>query len=260
MRKKLATFNFTLCLLCLADSCVAQDDSDQTIPILESRHRLDFSLVYLDSNLDDSLNAELVYAYNFTPKTNFSVSVSYLDSRLNQEGGSGIGDTSLTFSWSPYMPISVGPWVPRRIGTGIGLVLPTGDAADGRSVDATVIAPFLGLVIPVTESLFIYPSMSYMGSFDQTITGEDLSLGVVDVGAGWVSTSGVFLNAYIAWVKDFEVGKTYLNTELSLGMSFSDNWSASIAWDLTEFFIPGTIVDFKGHLERQFAFSLHYNF
>ena len=239
---------------------MAQDDSDQTIPMLESRHRLDFSLIYLDSNLDDSLSAEFGYAYSFTAKTNISVAVSYLDSRLDVEGGRGFGDTSLAFSWAPYTPLSVGPWVPRKIGTGIGVVLPTGDAADGRSVDATVITPFLGLVIPVTESLFIYPSMTYMGSVDQTIIGKDLSLGVVDVGAGWVSTSGVFLNAFIAWVKDFEVGETHLNTELSLGMSFSDNWSASIEWDETEFFIPGTIVDFKGHPERQFAFSLHYNF
>ena len=240
--------------------CVAQDDSDSLASLLESRHRLDFSLVYLDSTLDDSLNASLAYAYNFTEKTNFSVAVSYLDSRLDLAGGSGIGDTSLTFSWAPFTPISVGPWVPRRIGTGVGVILPTGNAGDGRSLDSVIVSPFLGLVVPVTESFYIYPTLMFMGSVDETIIDEDLRLGVIEVGAGWVSARGVFINGYISWIKDYEVEETYLNTRLSLGMNFSAKWSASLDWDDTDFFIPGTIVGVKGKLERQFAINLHYNF
>lgn len=173
---------------------------------------------------------------------------------------SGIGDTSLTFSWTPLTPISVGPWVPRRIGTGVGVILPTGNAGDGRSVDSVVVTPFLGLVLPVTESFYIYPMLMFMGSVDKTIIDEDLRLGVIEVGAGWISARGVFLNGYLSWIKDYEVGETYLNTRLSLGMNFSAKWSASLDWDNADFFMPGTIVDVKGKLERQIAINLHYNF
>ena len=155
MRKKLAASSFTLYLLFLAGSCVAQEDSDPLKPVMEARHRLDFSLVYLDSIIDDSLNAQFAYSYSMTPRTNVSVAISYLDARLDKAGGSGIGDTNFVFSWAPTMPITVGPWVPRKVGSGIGVILPTGDASDFRSLDATVLMPFLGLVYPVTESFFI---------------------------------------------------------------------------------------------------------
>ena len=260
MRKKITVFSFTLYLLFLAGSCVAQEDSDSLKPVMESRHRLDFSLVYLDSIIDDSLNAQLAYSYSMTPKTNVSVSISYLDARLDKVGGRGIGDTSFVFSWAPTVPITVGPWVPRKLGSGVAVILPTGEASDARSLDATVLAPFLGLVYPVTESLYIYPALTYMGSVDKTITGEDLSIGLVDLGAGWVFNNGIFINAYVAWIKDFETDETYLNTELSLGWSFSTHWSASIDWDTTDYFVPGTIVDVKGRIDGQWGFNLHYNF
>jgi len=80
------------------------------------------------------------------------VSISYLDARLDKAGGRGIGDTSFVFSWAPTVPITVGPWVPRKLGSGVAVILPTGKASDARSLDATVLAPFLGLVYPVTES------------------------------------------------------------------------------------------------------------
>jgi hypothetical protein len=76
---------------------------------MASRHRLDFSLNYLESAFDDSLGTTLGYAYSLTQKTNISATVSYLDSRLDKEGGSGFGDTSLAFSWAPAVNISVAP-------------------------------------------------------------------------------------------------------------------------------------------------------
>ena len=127
------------CFLCLsAGNCFAQDDSDSSAELKVSRHRLDFSLNYMKAVIDDSLGLSLGYAYNLTPKTNISASVTYLDSRIDKDGGSGIGDTSLAFSWTPAVNLSVAPWVPKRIGTGLGVLLPTGDAADGRSLKATV--------------------------------------------------------------------------------------------------------------------------
>lgn len=239
---------------------MAQENSDPLKPILESRHRLDFSLVYLDSISDDSLNATLGYAFKLTPNANISAEISYLDSNVDLPGGSGIGDTSLSFSWAPSVPLTVGPWVPRKLGSGIGLILPTGNASNSRSIDSVVIAPFLGLVYPVCDHFFIYPSLTYMWSVDKTITGKDLSVGLIDIGAGCIFNNGVFVNAYIAWIKDFEVDETYLNTELSLGWNFSANWSASVDYDNSEYFVPGTIVDVNGRVERQWGLNLHYNF
>ena len=99
-----------------------------------------------------------------------------------------------------------------------------------------------------------------MRSVDHLITGEDLELGIVDAGVGWVSPSGFFINAFVSWVRDFEVDETYLNTALSLGMVFSDNWSASIDYDNTDYFVPGSFVEPEGRLEKTLSFNLFYNF
>jgi len=99
-----------------------------------------------------------------------------------------------------------------------------------------------------------------MWSVDKTITGNDLSLGSIDIGAGWIFNNGVFVNAYVAWIKDFEIDETFVNAALSLGWNFSIRWSASIGYDDTNYFVPGAIVEVQGGLVRQWALNLHYNF
>jgi hypothetical protein len=239
---------------------MAQDENEQTDEILASRHRLDFSLSYLSTFLDDSLSAEFAYTYSLTANTNVSGSISYLDSRLNLGGGSGFGDTSLTFSWAPTVPISAAPWVPRQAGTGLSLILPTGNPADGRSMDATVITPFLGLVYPVTDSFVLYPTLAYTWSVDKIVTGDKLSIGVADLGIGWISSKGFWVTIYAALVRDFEIDESYINTAISVGMVFSNNWGASIDFNNTDYFIPGTVPGFAGQIDHETSLNLHYNF
>ena len=249
-----------LLLALVAEQCAAQDEEEQQSTIMESRHRLDFSIAYLDTFLDDSLSGAIGYTYSLTPNTNIGGSISYLDSRFDQDGGAGIGDTSLTLSWAPAVANSVQPWVPRRVGTGLSVILPTGDPVDGRSLDATVIAPFLGLVYPVYESFFIYPSLSYYRSIDKIFTGADLNIAVADLGVGWVSSKGVWVNLYAALVRDFEIDEGYLNTAISVGMVFSKNWGASIDYNDTNYFVPGAVPGVAGQINHETSLNLHYNF
>ena len=242
------------------EPCVAQDESEQDSAEIQSRHRLDLTLTYLDSFLDDSLAGSFGYTYSLTTNTNLSGSISYLDSRFDQEGGSGFGDTSLTFSWAPGVPISADPWVPDQIGTGLSIIIATGNPSDGRSLDATVITPFLGLVFPVTESFFLYPSLAYTRSIDHLVTGTDLNIGIADLGIGWVSSKGLWVNVYAALVRDFEIDESYLNTAISVGMVFTENWGASVDWNNTDYFVPGTVPGLAGNIEHEISLSLHYNF
>jgi hypothetical protein len=251
------------CLLFLAlfaGQCLAQDENEQESAIMESRHRLDFSIAYLDTFLDDALSGAIGYTYSLTSNTNIGGSISYLDSRFAEDGGAGIGDTTLTFSWAPRVAISVQPWVPRRVGTGLSVILSTGDPSDGRSLDANVIVPFLGLVFPVTESFTIYPSLSYYRSLDKIVTGNHLNIGVADLGVGWVSSKGIWVNVYVALVQDFEIDDGYLNTAISVGMAFSERWGASIAYGDTNYFVPGAEPGIAGQINHETSLNLHYNF
>jgi len=96
-----------------------------------SGHRLDFSYIDIDSRFYNSSIWGLGYAYSLTPKTNLAVSVPVLDLDTHRDHNFGIGDTSVSSSWTPLQPVSVRPWVPRQVGTGIEITLPTGDPDSG---------------------------------------------------------------------------------------------------------------------------------
>ena len=251
---------FTALLWLLAGSCFAQNNSDQAENLMASRHRLDFSVSYMESFVDNSLDASLAYTYNLTLKTNISATVNYLDSRLGKEGSAGFGDTSLAFSWAPTVDLSVAPWVPRKIGTGLGVVLPTGDASDGRSLDSTILVPFVGLVFPLKDTIFLYPTFTYLWSADKIITGEDVRIGVADLGAGWVSPQGFWITVYSAIVRDFVADDSHFNYQVSLGVPISKQWSGSVDYVDSDFFLPGSDSDFGEAIDKKFALSLHFNF
>jgi hypothetical protein len=83
---------------------------------------------------------------------------------------------------------------------------------------------------------------------------------VVDVGVGWVSARGVWLRLYAAWIRDFEADKDHFNNAVSVGMTFSQNWGASIDYDDTGFFVPGLTLNAGNHADKQVSLNLHYNF
>ena len=251
---------FACFLLMLAGNCFAQDDSDPSEELMASRHRLDFSLNYLDSAFDDSLNASLGYAYSLTQNTNISATVSYLDSRLDEEGGSGFGDTSLTFSWAPAVNLSVAPWVPRKIGTGLGIILPTGDATDGRGLKSTILIPFVGLVFPFKDTFYLYPTLTYLWSADKIITDEDIRIGVIDLGVGWISPRGFWITVYAAIVRDFDADDSHFNNQVSLGMTLSERWSGSFDFVDSDYFLPGNNTQPGDAFDKQYVLSLHFNF
>jgi len=173
--------------------------------------------VFLNSGVSDSLSAELGYAYSLTPSANLSASLSYLDSQLDSVFGAGIGDPTLTFSRAPGVDISISPWVPRQIGTGISMILPTGKTSEGHSLGATVVAPFVGLVFPIGDSFSIFPGAMYMRSLDKTFTGKDLDLAVLDLGGGWLSSKGTWIRLYVALIRDLKSDESYYNSAISVG-------------------------------------------
>lgn len=244
----------------LAFPCQAQQDNSDSGQTVPSHHRLDFGLIYLDSSAEDSINVELSYAYNFSSDSNISATISYLDTSVDKKGGEGFGDTALNFSWSPFTPLSVGPWVPKKIGTGVTVVLPTGDEKKGLGTGTTIIMPSLGFAYGLTDTFYLFPALVYGRSMDHIANGKDFDVGWIDLGAGWTLADRYWIRLYAAWIKDFEADDTHLNTALSLGVLFSERWSASFDYSNTDFFIPGTVPAPGLEPDDQYSFNLHYNF
>lgn len=236
-----------------------QDEAGQDVT--GSRHRADLSLVFHDGLDANSFSGLFEYTYNLGPRSNLGVLVPYLDSKLDEPGGTGVGDVSLTWSWAPFVSVSAAPWIPRRVGSGISLTLPTGNASDLRGLDATILTPFVGLVVPIGATRFsVFPSFTYSHSMGSVSTGEDLRVGTADLGINWLGEAGWWVTVYCTYIKDFESSKTYLNKAISVGRSFGKGWGLSIDLSESEFFLPGENVPGTRSYERDLIVNLHYNF
>jgi hypothetical protein len=80
-------------LLSVLSSSVYSDEGN--IKKETPRNRVDFTSVYFDTIETDRFTGILGYTRNLSSKSNLAVRMSYLDSRLGLEGGSGFGDTTV---------------------------------------------------------------------------------------------------------------------------------------------------------------------
>jgi len=81
------------------------------------------------------LSGRISYAYSANDNSNLQLSVPYLDPDLDAGGNSRFGDLVAALSFVPSLRLGVNPWVPRTIGSGLTLLMPTGDAKEGRRLD-----------------------------------------------------------------------------------------------------------------------------
>jgi len=225
-----------------------------------SRHRLDVSYIGIDSRFYDSSIWGFGYAYSITPKTNLAVSVPLLDPSFDRGGDSGFGDTTVSFSWTPRQTISVRPWVPKQVGTGLGVTLPTGNSARSRGLNTTLLTPFVGLAFPLNDRITLLPTLVYTHSLDKTAQGADVRFAAADLGINYLHSSHWWLTVYGAYLYDFEINERHWNWAFTVGQLFTESWGGSAEFTRTQYFEPGTIVAPTGAVDSQFSLNLHYNF
>lgn len=225
-----------------------------------SRHRLDVSYVGIDSRFYDSSIWGFGYAYSFTAKTNLAVSVPLLDPSFSANNDSGFGDTTVSFSWTPRQSVAVRPWVPRQVGTGLEVTLPTGNSAKGRGLDATLLTPFVGLLVPLNEHLTLLPTLVYTHSVGRTVQGTHVRFAAAELGINYLHRSFWWVTVYGAYLYDFDITKTYWNYAVSSGLLFTENWGGSVEFARTQYFEPGIIAVPTGAVDSKLSLNLHYNF
>lgn len=242
-----------------ADQAAAsKPQGENTTDVL--RHRIDAGAVFLDSISADSINGIFGYTYNLTSKSNINLSVPYLDPDTGTSSNSGFGDIVMSYSYVPSSTISAHPWVPRTIGTGIALLAPTGDAKEGRSIDSWVVAPYIGLVVPLAKRVFIAPQAGYVHSLDQTVSGTDLRLAFAQIGLGFVTLNGFWTSYFPQFVRDLESDEWVINHRFSIGKMVSQKFGLSFEYTLVERFIFGSNLPTEVGFDKQIEFNMHFNF
>ena len=247
-----------LAFLCLVAGQPAIADDAETESV--ARHRIDIGASFLDALSADTLNGTVGYTYNLSSKSNFNLAVPYLDPDTNTVSNSGFGDAILSFSYVPSAQISAHPWVPRTVGTGIAVLAPTGNANEGRSLDTWVIAPFVGLVLPMTDRTFIAPQVGYVHSLDKTIADTDLRLAFAEIGFGFVAINGFWTSYFPQFVRDLESDDWVINHRFAIGKMFSPKFGMSLDYSLIERFDFGSNLSAEPGYNKLIELSAHFNF
>lgn len=255
----------SICVACLMAGQYAfadADDEEKSEPLAgsELRHRIDLSATFFDSLSIDSVSGSIGYTYNLTAKSNLNISVPYLDPDTGTANDSGFGDTIMSFSYVPSTTISAHPWVPRTVGTGLAILAPTGNVSEGRSLDAWVVAPYVGLVAPLTERFFVAPQAGYVHSFDKTVDGTELRLAFAEIGMGFVANNGFWTSYFPQFVRDLESDKWAINHRFAIGKMVSQKFGVSLDFSFVERFNFGSDVPPESGFDRQIDLSAHFNF
>lgn len=254
----------SLCiLLLLAGICAVADLPAQDSSSAETvapQNRVDFTGAFFDSIDLDKVTGFLGYTRNISAHSNLNVRLSYLESRFGQSRGTGIGDTTVTWSYLPNKQISVGPWFPRIVGSGVAVTLPTGNEDEGRGLGGTIITPFIGTVFPVTDTFSITPNLTYSHSADPIFTDTDVSVGHAEIGFTLVKKSGWWGSVFFGYFYDFEVDNTSFGTRLSGGKVFTNGWGVSAHYVDLEGFLPGVIPGSSPAFNQLYELTVSYGF
>jgi hypothetical protein len=224
------------------------------------RHRVDISALYTDAKSRDALNGIFGYTYNLAGTSNLSVAVPYLDPDLDTGGDSGIGDAMVSWSFVPYYSISANPWVPRTVGSGIAVLMPTGDVDKGRSLDTWVAYPFLGFVHPLTDRFFIAPRLGYIHSLGATVLGEDLRLISAEIGASFVAFDGFWVSYFPRFIHDLQTHERAINHMFSVGKQFAGGFGISLDYTALDRVDFGSDQPPQGGFNDMIEVNFHFRF
>lgn len=194
------------------------EDDDESGP----RHRISFGAQWFDAAEGNSASGALTYFWAASDHHALAATVPVVLSDVNGAEGSGVGDTRLQYSWVPSAKITAAPWVPTTLGTGFGLIVPTGDPAKGTGVDRWVAIPTLGWVFTPGQHFAIQPSLQYLHSFDEGSPEDEIRSANLVLTFLYAAESGFWIDYTASIFRDFEPEVTTNEDHfLTIGMQFT---------------------------------------
>jgi len=186
------------------------------------RHRISFGAQWFDASEGNSITGSLTYSWVPLEHHGFAATVPLVRSDVTGAEGTGIGDTRLQYSWVPSANITAAAWLPTTLGMGFGLIVPTGDPAEGTGVDRWVAIPTLGWVFPLGKKFALQPSLQYLYSFDEETADETVNSANLVITFLYVTKNEFWIDLTASLFRDFEpIETTYEDFFLTFGQQFT---------------------------------------
>lgn len=223
-------------------------------------HRIDFGLERFGGAERSIMTLALGYTWAPGMQHSLHVNANLLDSSLGESDGDGLSDTLIQYSWAPTEKITARPWLPRRFGTGLGLVVPTGDLEKGTGSDMWVAAPFLGLPITIGESLILLPSLMYLHSFSHGENAIPLQALIGEFGVLYGFAQKWWVTFIPAAAQDFEFSETTLTASLQVGREIGSKHGISLEVGGSDDEITSFLIGFASDFNWRVALKGHLGF
>lgn len=251
---------------CHSAICFASGDTMSSATTSDSsvektaRHRLDLTTLFFDEIDSNSATFLFAYTYNLNANSNVSFALPYQDPDVGRAGDSGIGDLNITFSYTPDIALNASPWVPKKVGSGISVLLPTADSTRMGSPDTTIITPFLGFVFPIQSNIAVYPSIAYTHSLKKTAIGTDIRLITAEIGMFYVTPYDFWISYFPSAIRDLETDDTGVNHRLTIGKQITRHFG--ISFDYSRIDRVNFTIDLPNEngFDKLYELNMHFTF
>jgi hypothetical protein len=199
----------------------SQENSETEATEERPTQRLDFGIDFYDAANGSVVRGGIDYNWVPLADHSFAATLPVIDSRLSDVEGSGIGDLLLRYNWVPALRLTADPWVPNNLGIGLGLLVPTGDAAKGTGGDQWVIAPSLGWAANIAKRTTLLPHLQYVKSFAEGELAQGMQTISLSVDLIHVTHSKFWVQYTPAASYDLEADEYEFDNLLVLGQQFT---------------------------------------
>jgi hypothetical protein len=198
-----------------------EEDSDNDAADQRATQRLDFGIDFYDAPDGSIVRGGIDYTWAPLADHSFAATLPVIDAGLADVEGSGIGDLLLRYNWVPALTLTADPWVPNSLGIGLGLLIPSGDAAKGTGGDQWVIAPSLGWAANIAKRTTLLPQLQYMKSFAEGELAQAMQTISLSVDLIHVTRSKFWVQYTPAASYDLEADEYEFDNLLVLGQQFT---------------------------------------
>ena len=196
-------------------------NSDNDAEDQRATQRLDFGIYFYNSEEGSITRGGLNYTWAPLANHSFAATLPVVNSSLASVDGSGIGDLLLRYNWVPAQTLTADPWVPNSLGIGLGLLVPTGDAAKGTGGDQWVAAPSFGFVAKLGKRTTLLPQLQYLKSFAEGDLAQGMETASLSADLVHVFLSEFWIQYTPSVSYDFEAEQYEFDNLLVVGQKFT---------------------------------------
>ena len=239
------------------------EDAEST-EVVFTHHRVDLGIERV-GRTDQNITT-IGLGYTWAPGEHHSVNITtrFVDPEglelPEEHKGFTFSDTVVYYSWSGDYKIEAKPWLPNRFGSGVGLVIPTGDARKGAGIDMWVVTPYLGLVRAVAKRLVIAPTLSFSQSFAEGDLAVPIQAPGAEIGFLYEISPKWWLFYRPTLMYDFELEETIFLNLLQLGRHVGKRHGVSLEYGSVSDQVYSQAIGFRSNFNYRLTLQAHLGF